>query len=206
MIPVVRFILVKGRCFYMENQQSQTSGGVSDGGAMTKVKSEAAAVAEDVKRQGSEQLEARKHTAADQTEKLAGVVDRVSEELRGQDQESLADYAGQLAGSMKNFAESLRRRNLDELVKDTQQLARSNPTLFVMGSVAVGIALSRFLKASADRVPSRGSDSEFQDSGASAVQPITFESRPSIVSGSATTTPSSPAQSPSFADDLEKGV
>lgn len=190
----------------MENQQSQTSGGISDGGAITKVKSEAAAVAQDVKRQGSEQFEARKHTAADQTEKLAGVVDRVSEELRGQDQESLADYAGQLAGSMKNFAESLRQRNLDELVKDTQQLARSNPTLFVMGSVAIGIALSRFLKASADRDPSRGSDSEFQDSSRSAVQPITFESRPSIVSGSATTTPPSPAQSPSFADDLEKGV
>jgi hypothetical protein len=191
----------------MENQQSQTSGGISDGGAITKVKSEAAAVAEDVKRQGSEQFEARKHTAADQTEKLAGVVDRVSEELRGQDQESLADYAGQLAGSMKNFAESLRQRNLDELVKDTQQLARSNPTLFVMGSVAVGIALSRFLKASAERrAPSQAEDSEFQDSSRSAVQPITFESRPSIVSGSATTTPSSPAQSPSFADDLEKGV
>lgn len=189
----------------MENQQ--TSGGISDGGAITKVKSEAAAVAEDVKRQGSEQFEARKQTAADQTEKLAGVIDRVSEELRGQDQESLADYAGQLAGSMKNFAENLRQRNLDELVKDTQQLARSNPTLFVMGSVAVGIALSRFLKASAERrAPSQAEDSEFQDSGRSAVQPITFESRPSIVSGSATTTPSSLAQSPSFADDLEKGV
>ncbi len=82
---------------------------------------------------------------------LAGVVDRVSEELKSQNQESLADYAGQLAGSMKDFAESLRQRNLDELVKDTQQLARNNPTLFLMGSVAVGIALSRFLKASAER-------------------------------------------------------
>jgi hypothetical protein len=138
---------------------------------------------------------------------LAGVVDRMSEELRGQDQESLADYAGQLAGSMKNFAENLRQRNLDELVRDTQQLARSNPALFVMGSVAVGIALSRFLKASAERrAPSPAEDTEFQNSGRSAVQPITFESRPSIISGSATTTPSSPAQSPSFADDLEKGV
>jgi hypothetical protein len=134
-------------------------------------------------------------------------VDRVSEELKGQNQESLAAYAGQLAGSMKNLADSLRQRNLDELVNDTQQLARSNPTLFLMGSVAVGIALSRFLKASADRSGSnRRNDSEFYDSSRSIVQPVTFESRPSVISESATTTPSSKSDSPSFADDLEKGV
>lgn len=191
----------------MENQQSQITGTESDGGAINKVRSEAAAVAQDVKRQGHEQFEVRKQTAADQTEKLAGVVDRVSEELKNQDQESLADYAGQLAGTMKNFAENLRQRNLDELVKDTQQLARNNPTLFLIGSVAVGIALSRFLKASAERSGSnRSNDSEFYDSSRSIVQPITFESRPSVVSDSATPTPSPKSDSPSFADDLEKGV
>ena len=191
----------------MKNQQSQTAASGSDGGAVDKVKSEAAGVAQDVKRQGQDQFEARKHTAADQTEKLAGVVDRVSEELKGQNQESLADYTGQLAGSMKNFADSLRQRNLDELVNDTQQLARRNPTLFLMGSVAVGIALSRFLKASAARSGSNPSnDSESYDSSRSVAQPITFESRPSVISESATTTPSSKSDSPSFADDLEKGV
>jgi hypothetical protein len=190
----------------MENQPSLTESG-SDGGAINKVKSEAAGVAQDVKRQGQEQFEARKQTAADQTEKLAGVVDRVSEELKGQNQESLADYAGQLAGSMKNFADNLRQRNLDELVNDTQQLARNNPTLFLMGSVAVGIALSRFLKASSQRSgASVSNESEFYGSSQSVVQPVTFESRPSVISESATSTPSSTAGSPSFADDLEKGV
>jgi hypothetical protein len=191
----------------MENQQTQTFASDSDGGAIDKVKSEAAGVAQDMKRQGQEQFETRKQTAADQTEKLADVVERVSEELKGQDQESLADYAGQLAGSMKNFAESLRQRNLDELVKDTQQLARNNPTLFLMGSVAVGIALSRFLKASNQRSDaSRNNDSENYGSSQSAVRPISFESAPSVISESAKTTPSSSADSPSFADDLEKGV
>ena len=190
----------------MENQSSQTAG-VTDGGAINKVKNEAAGVAQDVKRQSQEQFEARKQTAADQTEKLAGVVDRVSEELKSQNQESLADYAGQLAGSMKDFAESLRQRNLDELVRDTQQLARNNPTLFLVGSVAVGIALSRFLKASTQRGgANRQNESEFYGSSPSTVQPITFESRPSVISESARTTPSSSAGSPSFADDLEKGV
>jgi hypothetical protein len=191
----------------MENQQSRTAG-VSDGGAINKMKNEAAGAAQDVKRQGQEQFEAGKETAANQTEKLAGVVDRISEELKGQDQESLADYAGQLAGSMKSFADSLRQRNLDELVRDTQQLARNNPTLFLMGSVAVGIALSRFLKASTQHSgANRHNQSEFYGSSQSAVQPVTFESRPSVISESATTSPaSSTADSPSFADDLEKGV
>ena len=191
----------------MEDQQSETVAGVSDGGAINKVKSEAAAVAQDVRRQGQEQFEARKQTAADQTEKLAGAVERISEELKDQDQESLADYAGQLAGGMRNFAESLRQRNLDELVRDTQQLARDNPTLFLMGSVAVGIALSRFLKASSQRSgASRHDESEFYGSSQSAVQPVTFESRPSVIRESATTTALSTADSPSFADDVEKGV
>jgi hypothetical protein len=76
-----------------------------------------------------------------------------------------------------------------------------------MGSVAVGIALSRFLKASTQRSGAGPyNESELYGSSQSAVQPITFESRPSVISESATTTPPSTADSPSFADDLEKGV
>ena len=190
----------------MENQESQTAGSAT-GGAMNKIKSEAIGVAQDAKRQGQEQFEAHKHTAADQTEKLAGVVERVAEEFKGQDQQSLAEYAGQIAGSMKSFAENLRDRSLDDVIRDTQQLARNNPTLFLMGSVAVGIALSRFFKASADRgAPVRDIDFDPHAPIASEVQPVTFESRPSVISGSASPTPSSPADTPSFADDLEKGV
>ena len=184
----------------MENQESQAAGAAT-GGAMSKIKSEATAVAQGAKRQGQEQFETRKHAAADQTEKLAGVVERVADEFKDQDQQSLAEYAGQLAGSMKSFAENLRDRSLDEVIRDTQQLARNNPTLFLMGSVAVGIALSRFFKASADR--STRQDNEF---GSYASQPVTFESRPSVIAGSTSPTPSSLAGTPSFADDLEKGV
>ena len=190
----------------MENQQSQTAGAVG-AEAINKMKSEATGVAQDAKREGQEQFETRKHMAADQTEKLAGVVERVAEEFKGQDQQSLADYAGQLAGSMKSFAENLRERSLDDVIRDTQQLARNNPTLFLMGSVAVGIALSRLLKASADhRAPVRDTNFGSHASISSEVQPVTFESRPSVISGSASPTPSSPADTPSFADDLEKGV
>ena len=187
----------------MANPQPPRPEEKSGGDIISKAKSDAAGVAQDLKQQGQEQLETRKQTAADQTEKLASVIDRAAEELKGQDQHSLAEYAGQLAGSMKSFADNLRERSLDELVKDTQQLARNNPTVFLMGSVAVGIALSRFLKASAERnVSSGGSESGARNWNESEVQPVTFASRPSVTSESTLTTPSSP----SFADDLEKGV
>ena len=189
----------------MENQQSQPAGAARGGEVIDKMKSDAAGLAQDVKRQGEEQFESRKHTAAAQTERLAEVVDRAAEELRGQDQQSLADYAGELAGSMKNFAESIRERSLDELLRDTQQLARNNPTLFVMGSVVAGIALSRFLKASADRSDRGGGDDyAARPTIGSEARPVTFESRPSVA-GSASPTPAA-GESPSFADDLEKGV
>jgi len=191
----------------MENQQSQPAGAAEGGEVINKMKSDAAGLAQDVKRQGEEQFESRKHTAAAQTERLAEVVDRAAEELRGQDQQSLADYAGELAGSMKNFAESIRERSLDELLRDTQQLARNNPTLFVMGSVVAGIALSRFLKASADRSDRGGGDDyAARPTTGSEARPVTFESRPSVTAGSASPTPSGAGETPSFADDLEKGV
>ena len=185
----------------MENEDNQ-SVGAATGGVINKMKSEATGVAQEAKRQGEEQFEAHKHTAADQTEKLAGVVERVAEEFKGQDQQSLADYAGQLAGSMKSFAENVRGKTVEDVIKDTQQLARNNPTLFLMGSVAVGIALSRFLKASGGRAPVQ--DNDF--GAPTEVRPVTFQSRPSVISGSGSPTASSPADSPSFADDLEKGI
>ena len=189
----------------MENQQSQTAATARGGEVANKIKSEAAGVAQQVKQQGQEQFESRKHKAANQTERLGEVADRAAEELRGQDLQSLADYAGQFAGSMKNFAESLRERSLDDLIKDTQQLARNNPTLFVMGSVVAGIALSRFLKASADRSRDDKRDVQAGACGSEA-QPVTFESRTSVVSESASPTPSPSGESPSFPDDFEKGV
>jgi hypothetical protein len=168
-----------------------------------KVKSDTAALAEDVKRRGEQQLDSQKQAAADQAKSLAGVVERAAEDLREQNQQSLAEYAGQLAGSMKSFADSLKSRSTDELIRDTQELARKNPTLFVLGSVAVGVALSRFFKASIDR---EGQQRNLHPPAAYDRQPATFQSVPSIGSGSGPVASSTAAESPSFADDLNKGV
>lgn len=115
-----------------------------------RLKEKAVGAARDVGQRGKAQLEARKGAAAEQVQRLAGAVERAVGDL-GEEDAGLARYAGELAGSMNRFAEGLRDRSVDQLMGDVQSLARRNPALFLMGSVALGIVLARFLKASGER-------------------------------------------------------
>ena len=46
---------------------------------------------------------------------------------------------------------SIKYQGVDELIIDIRDMARRNPTAFILGSVVVGIGISRFFKASAER-------------------------------------------------------
>lgn len=116
-----------------------------------RLKEKALETGREARQRGKEQLEAGKSSAADRVQQLAGAVERAAGEL--QQDNSLARYAADLAGGMGRFAEGLRSRSIDELAGEVQSLARRNPMAFLLGSVALGIALSRFLKASAQREP-----------------------------------------------------
>jgi hypothetical protein len=103
-----------------------------------------------LKQDGKQKIESGKRTAADQIDQVAQALSRAGEELN-QSQPTLANYAGQIASTVSNFATRLRDGNMDDLVSDTRELARRNPGLFLLGGVAFGFALSRFLKASAEQ-------------------------------------------------------
>lgn len=161
-------------------------------------------LAQDAKRQGREKLDSGKQRAANQTEKLAGIVERAAQELKGGELQPLSDYAAEFATGMKTFAENLRSKTLDELVKDTQQLARKNPALFFIGSIGVGLAISRFVKASSERSHGSYPEPEYPLTNQSAVQPTAFESGPAVMPERGSPSPGS--SDASFADDLKKGV
>jgi hypothetical protein len=133
--------------FFMAKEQTQTSA-QSD---RETLKSKATELTQEAKQRGKQQLDTTKKAAADQAQKVADVIERASEELGRNDQQSLARYTGDLATSIKTLADNLSNRGIDELGTDAIKLARQNPTLFLFGSVALGFALSRFVKASADR-------------------------------------------------------
>jgi hypothetical protein len=142
----------------MENQANVTTSRELSSPDTDKLKDKAAQAAEEIKARGKDKLETGKKTAARGVEQLAGVLDEATESLERSQQQSLAGYAQELAGSIRSFAGNLRDRSVDDLIGETQTLARRNPTLFFFGSVAVGIALSRFLKASAEHESSRFPD------------------------------------------------
>jgi hypothetical protein len=142
----------------MENQENVTTSRELSSPDTDKLKEKATQAAEEIKARGKDKLETGKKTTAQGIEQLAGVLDEATESLERSQQQSLAGYAQELAGSIRSFAGNLRDRSVDDLIGETQTLARRNPTLFFFGSVAVGIALSRFLKASAEHESSRFPD------------------------------------------------
>jgi predicted phage tail protein len=119
------------------------------------VKQDARQTAQALKERARDRLEQGKSGAADQAEAVAEAVDDTAERLRGQN-ESLAEYGHKISAAVSGMAERLRNSSLDQLAADAQDFARRNPSVFVIGSIAVGVALSRFVKASAqgrDRSP-----------------------------------------------------
>jgi uncharacterized phage infection (PIP) family protein YhgE len=111
-------------------------------------KDKAQQTAQQLKQEGKQQLESGKQGAAEKADQLADAVNRASDELHQQQEHGLADYASQVAAGISRFADTLRHRSIDELISETETLARRNPTVFFLGSIGVGLALSRFLKAS----------------------------------------------------------
>lgn len=126
-------------------------------------KSSAKQASKEAKQQAAQTLDENRGRAADELDKIAHAARAAASELEGQQDEGLSNYVSEMAQSIGTLANSLREKSLDELVQDAKQIARNNPTLFLAGSIAVGLGLSRFAKASGhrsseDRVSVRSSD------------------------------------------------
>ena len=76
-------------------------------------------------------------------------IDDAADALASSGHESLSQAAAALSDQVRKFSNYLQDRRIEDLVGDARRLAQRNPALFVAGGVALGFALSRFLKASA---------------------------------------------------------
>jgi hypothetical protein len=115
--------------------------------------SAAGGVTERLKQDGKQKIESSKRSAADQIDEVARALNRAGEQLN-ESQPTIANYAGQMASNVSRLATRLRDGSIDDLVKDTRELAKRNPGMFLAGGVALGFALSRFLKASGEQTSS----------------------------------------------------
>jgi len=134
----------------MENNRNMESTG-SDFPTRDKVRSDAVEVMDKAKTVGHEQLESGKQTTASQAEKIADVIEHASSQLKENNLQTLADYASELGTTIKNFSEGLHKRSVDDLLVDIREIARRNPTAFLLGSIVIGVGISRFFKASSER-------------------------------------------------------
>jgi hypothetical protein len=103
--------------------------------------------ARDATEQGKEKLTAKSEQAATNVDHLADAVETAASRLSELEHQGLADYASQLASYLSDMSGKLREKSVDELARDVRDIAQRNPALFLLGSVAVGLGLSRFAKA-----------------------------------------------------------
>ncbi|HDS1817701.1 TPA: hypothetical protein QEM96_002347 [Pseudomonas putida] len=136
----------------MERDQGSAAPPSSPQDHLHTITDEAGALLSEAKTQSAEQYEHYRDTAADQLESLQQGARSAASALQGNDTLGLSQYLGEAAEWVGNFAEQIRHESAEDLLHRGSRLARDNPALFLAGSVAVGFALSRFLRASASHV------------------------------------------------------
>lgn len=128
-----------------------TPGGSDNGNIKQKAKEEVQNVKSQANTMAREKAEMGQHQIKEVADSLSDAIDAAASSLDEQDREGLARYARKLSSDIAHAAGQLEDRSVDDLAKDAKRLARTNPALFMLGSIAVGFGLSRFFKASTDQ-------------------------------------------------------
>lgn len=101
-----------------------------------------------MKEQLREQVDQRSTQAGRQINTVADDVRSVAEELRTKGKDKPAQYAEQAAEKVQSAGQWLEQKDGDELLRDVEDFARRKPWAVAAGGLVLGLAASRFLKAS----------------------------------------------------------
>lgn len=102
----------------------------------------------EAKRQVASVLEEQKSQVAGRFSGVADALRKTGEHLEAQHETTFAQYAQAAANQIDVWSNFLQTKNLNELVQETTGFARSQPELFIAGSLAAGLVLGRFFKSS----------------------------------------------------------
>ena len=138
------------------------------------VRQQAARFAEDVGHELSSTGEAQKARGVEAIRSFARAIDSAASELESQSP-SVARTVHETARRVDSLSEQLANRNVNELLNSAAQFARTQPALFIGGSVAAGFALARFLKSSARQRSGSGHDGPTSYRSASSGYPTSYE-------------------------------
>jgi len=122
------------------------------------VKSAASEATSTAQQKASQTFAENRETIAKDAESLAHAADAAAEDLQDHQQQALSEYVTQFASSISALANNLRHKSIDELMHEAEGIARRNPALFIGGSIAIGLGLARFAKASGHHTRESQSD------------------------------------------------
>jgi hypothetical protein len=116
-----------------------------------RTKARAEQTAQGVQREAQQRANEGKERVAKGAEDLSRAGQRAAEDLEARGQQDLAEGLRSAANKLSGLADGLHHRSANDLLHDAEDLARRNPALFIGGSIVLGLALSRLLKASDSR-------------------------------------------------------
>lgn len=146
---------------YAPGAASPTLGEVSygangNGGARTKLKSQADEFMQAAKQRAKDIATEQKDAAAAQLGCVARGLRDAAQSMQGES-EFAGRYAGRAAEGLERFSQDLHGADFDDLIERTESYARRNPAVFLGGAVAAGFLFARFLKSSRERSAHRSS-------------------------------------------------
>jgi ElaB/YqjD/DUF883 family membrane-anchored ribosome-binding protein len=137
------------------HEVGRTASSAEAEGLATQVQQQVQQTAQDLKGQASEtvrkQLDTRSTDAGDQVGSLASALRRAGEELESEGKRMPADVARQTANRVDRLGKYLREGDADAFLNDVEQFARRRPWAAGGIGAVLGLAASRFLKASSGR-------------------------------------------------------
>ena len=96
---------------------------------------------------GTQMLEERKGWVTGEVDAVAHALHRSADELSA-DGSGAAQYAHWAADALDRVSQHLHQKDVKSLLRETQDFARREPGIVIGGALAVGFALTRFLKSS----------------------------------------------------------
>lgn len=116
--------------------------------------------------QARTQIDERSTQLGERVNSTADDIRTVGQHLREQGKEQPAKLAEQAAGHVERVGSWLRESDSDRLLSDVEDFGRRQPWAFALGGLALGIAASRFLKASStQRYQQRQTQRSFDTNG-----------------------------------------
>jgi hypothetical protein len=107
--------------------------------------------AQQAKRGVRDQVDQRSTQAGERVSSMAQDARSVAGELRNQGKDQPAKLAEQAAQRAESLGDYLQRSDGDTILRDLEDFGRKRPWAVIAGGLALGLAASRFLKASSSR-------------------------------------------------------